>query len=511
MDTSTGSMTHDMQQCDALPLVSCVMVTCGRPEFVARSLMYYRRQSYPARELVIVYEQDSDLPAPLRLGLADEPSIPSIRLVRVQANLSIGAKRNRSVAEAHGAFIAQWDDDDWYGPERLSVQIAPLLCGSADITGLFDTVFFELDAWRFWTTTPGLHARMFVRDVHGGTLVFRRSAWGQHACYPDTSLREDADFLVAAVAQGARVVRLSGRGLYLYVRHGENTWRFASGEFLDSTLWRTIDEPSYLATDRDFYRARLPVGTPLERPGPVSNIVATTQQLLAEDSAPDTFMPSVACIMPTCDRETFVRRSVRYFQRQTYQRKQLIVVDDGIRPVRRALPDDERIRYIRLSERTSLGTKRNLACEATNADVIIHWDDDDWMAPTWVETQVRSLQRADADVSGLQRLYFYDPVHRRAWRYSYPVHGRPWVAGATLCYTRSFWQRNRFLDITRGEDLRFVWDASKMTLTTHDELNQFIAFVHQRNTIARRFIGSCWQVCPVEHIERLLLGKGQSR
>ncbi len=36
--------------------------------------------------------------------------------------------------------------------------------------------------------------------------------------------------------------------------------------------------------------------------------------------------------------------------------------------------------YIYLTEKQMIGTKRNLACEATSGEVICHFDDDDWSA-----------------------------------------------------------------------------------------------------------------------------------
>src|SRR5437764_1305368 len=84
------------------------------------------------------------------------------------------SKRNRACELARGTFIAQWDDDDWYAPSRLSSQLEPLLSGAAQISGLSAGVFFDLSRWQFWRISPHLHRRMFVGDVHGGTLVYHR-------------------------------------------------------------------------------------------------------------------------------------------------------------------------------------------------------------------------------------------------------------------------------------------------------------------------------------------------
>ncbi|MEW6735051.1 MAG: glycosyltransferase, partial [Acidobacteriota bacterium] len=173
---------------ETTPLVSCILPTRDRPDFLLQSIHYFQRQDYPARELIIIDDSVEDFSARL-------PNDPRIRYLRLPPGKSIGTKRNWACELARGNIIAQWDDDDWYAPNRLSRQVAPLISDGADISGLQDTVFFDLPHWGFWKCTPALHRRMFVEDVHGGTLVYRRRVWERLARYPDRSLAEDADFL----------------------------------------------------------------------------------------------------------------------------------------------------------------------------------------------------------------------------------------------------------------------------------------------------------------------------
>ncbi len=50
-------------------------------------------------------------------------------------------------------------------------------------------------------------------------------------------------------------------------------------------------------------------------------------------SASSTYAPRtlVTCIMPTANRRQFVPGSIRMFLEQDYDRKELIVIDDGVR------------------------------------------------------------------------------------------------------------------------------------------------------------------------------------
>jgi len=445
-------------------LVSCIMPTRGRPAFVARSIAYFLRQDYAPRELLIVYEQEDDV--------APRVDHPAIRYLPALAGSSIGAKRNEAVRQARGAVIAQWDDDDWYAPTRLSRQLAPILANAADITGLNDILFLHLAKHQYWSVSRPLFRRMFSENLCGGTLVYRRALWQLAGPYPGTSLREDADFLSAALRHGARLCRVNGRELFIYIRHELNTWKFAEGRFLQPDAWRAEDAPSCLAADRAFYAAQAQA-------------------------------PLVSCIMPTADRPAFVPKAIAHFLRQDYAHKELIIVDDGVHPVAELVPAHPAIRYLHLPQRASIGAKRNLACEHARGELIAHWDDDDWMASDWISSQVRTLLQSGADLSGLDRVLFYSPAQRQAWQYVYDDI-QPWVCGGTLCYRKRFWEGNRFPDIDVGEDNAFVWSKRTKRVALNDNGLGYIATVHPGNTSPKDTANRRWRRHPVYEVERLL-------
>ena len=68
--------------------------------------------------------------------------------------------------------------------------------------------------------------------------------------------------------------------------------------------------------------------------------------------------PLASCIMPTANRRRFVPEAIRYFLAQDYPNKELIVIDDGAAAVVDLIPENERIRYIRLPCKTVLDEKR---------------------------------------------------------------------------------------------------------------------------------------------------------
>jgi hypothetical protein len=139
----------------------------------------------------------------------------------------------------------------------LRYQAMPILMGLTDISGLENGFVLQLPECEFWTMKSSLHARMFVGDVHGGTLVYRRELFSEGLRYPEINLAEDAALLQAARNRGHRLLRLSHPGVFVYVRHGINAWKeFAPGRFIDPSGWERTEPPlTFGAGTLDSYRA----------------------------------------------------------------------------------------------------------------------------------------------------------------------------------------------------------------------------------------------------------------
>lgn len=226
------------QSGEALPMVSCVMPTRDRNDFVRQSIRYFERQEYSNRELIII--DDSSMRREETNAKADR-----IRYLYSSASMSIGQKRNLGCQCARGTFIAQWDDDDWYSPQRLSAQVTPLLAGTCDITGIAGGMIFDVGRWEFWEYPPD-------RTVLEGTLVYHRRIWEEAEQYPNSSFGECGAFLATVVHSGATLEGLRDNKLFLYVLHGANTSTFG----LTGRPYRgctQISEPPMLESDRDFY------------------------------------------------------------------------------------------------------------------------------------------------------------------------------------------------------------------------------------------------------------------
>lgn len=220
---------------------------------------------------------------------------------------------------------------------------------------------------------------------------------------------------------------------------------------------------------------------------------------LEHAAGPEADVPLVTCVMLTAGRRAFVPLAVGLFLRQTYEPRELLVVDDGPEPVGDLLPDDPRVRHLRLDGPLRIGTKRNLGAEAARGTVLAHWDDDDWYAPDRLAEQVGGLVASGAALTGVAAPLFWAPAADRAWRYTYPPDGRPWVCGATLCYWAEAWRRRPFRDVQVGEDSLFVWAHDRPEVTGAPP-HVFVGIVHAGNTSPKRTAGRRWRSVPTPEV-----------
>jgi ADP-heptose:LPS heptosyltransferase/SAM-dependent methyltransferase len=196
--------------------------------------------------------------------------------------------------------------------------------------------------------------------------------------------------------------------------------------------------------------------------------------------------------MPTADRRRFVPAAVRCFQSQDYANTELVVLDNGRDAIDDLLPNDPRIRYERHSSARTLGAWRNAACQLARGEIVAHWDDDDWYPADRISRQVATLLQREVDICGSSRFYCYEVEGVRAWEYCYSGSPYPWLAGSTLAYKKSCWQRNPFPDLQAGEDARFVWAHAKERVIDLADPELCIATLHGGNTSPKRLDGPCW-------------------
>jgi glycosyltransferase involved in cell wall biosynthesis len=204
---------HDLvaekgQSLDAQQLVSCLTVTRNRLALVKRAVRCFQAQSYSQRELLVL-DDGEDETGPFIASLG-EPLIRHVRPERV--GMKLGELRNLAIRLAGGKYVMQWDDDDWYHPNRIKVQLAALEYTNSQ--------FCLLSRWTLAWPAKGLfcHSKELCWE---GSLLGLKEAMPQ---YPDLVRGEDS-VLVGALLHGtARMCFVDNPELYIYTVHGSNTY-----------------------------------------------------------------------------------------------------------------------------------------------------------------------------------------------------------------------------------------------------------------------------------------------
>jgi GT2 family glycosyltransferase len=102
------------------PKVSVVIPNYNYGDYLSDALDSVLSQTFQDFEVIVVDNFSTDNTMEVIEGKRSE----KIRVIQFQNNGSIGAARNRGVAEAKGGFVAFLDSDDLWHPSKLAVQFS---------------------------------------------------------------------------------------------------------------------------------------------------------------------------------------------------------------------------------------------------------------------------------------------------------------------------------------------------------------------------------------------------
>lgn len=241
-----------------LPLVSCVMPTYGRPDFVSESIGMFFAQDYPNKELIILND------------CADqhfECTSPNVRVINSEHRYpTLGEKRNAAIEAAKGEVIAVWDDDDIYLPWRISFSLAEMT--------RHKTEFYRPEEfWAYWGEENLHDNRSTPGWVNHAFVLFTKSLWRQVGGYPIQNLNEDSlffgrihqrlnsSFLAYPLNQEDRFFVLRGKSKYAHmsISGGQNPLDLTPGHYdlrplpiVDTLLREQVEQ---LIRDRNTHRS----------------------------------------------------------------------------------------------------------------------------------------------------------------------------------------------------------------------------------------------------------------
>eukprot|EP01051_Picozoa_sp_SAG22_P012534 SAG22_NODE_1312_length_4776_cov_2.886466_7_plen_299_part_00 len=202
-----------------LPLVSAMTITKnGRAQMLDIALTCLRQQSYPSKEIVVVYDSDNeDGAAVVRRHAAAaraEGTVVKAVVNSAGTKTTLGELRNEAVAATKGALLIQWDDDDWYSPERIEMQYRALVSGGASGCLLLRYTLFESATDLLWLNRA---------DEPAGSIMATRELFAATR-YHKARLSEDSVLIMMAKQRNLKFVTLDDPSVYVRVIHAANSW-----------------------------------------------------------------------------------------------------------------------------------------------------------------------------------------------------------------------------------------------------------------------------------------------
>jgi glycosyltransferase involved in cell wall biosynthesis len=122
--------------------------------------------------------------------------------------------------------------------------------------------------------------------------------------------------------------------------------------------------------------------------------------------------PLVSIIVPVYNVERYLDECIESIRRQTYERLEIIVVEDcstdGSKAELESHLADPRVRLIQHERNSGLSAARNTGIEAATGDFVLFVDSDDAIAPALVETCLSTAMESGADVVVFDFVTFQD-------------------------------------------------------------------------------------------------------
>lgn len=233
---SDGGISIESKQ-----FVSCVTVTNGRVGAISSAINCFLAQTYSPCELVIVSQGNQDQNLAIR-NLIDGKD--NIRFIEAPKHLTLGQMRNLSVELAHGDVICQWDDDDWYHPNRVMTQFRSIRGNViASLYSKYLKYFRDTKKMYMIDHNSGTEDYLELckwqkhKQFLAGSIMFKKSFFHQfnNCLYPEgghqSNKEEDLSALQKLLKVGM-VVQINSGYEYCYVYHGGNVYERKHHEML---------------------------------------------------------------------------------------------------------------------------------------------------------------------------------------------------------------------------------------------------------------------------------------
>ena len=205
----------------------------------------------------------------------------------------------------------------------------------------------------------------------------------------------------------------------------------------------------------------------------------------------------VSIVTPTYNRRYFIKRMIKNYMSQTYPKENMewIIIDDGSDKVKDIFDNyqDEtnnsikNLHYIGLSEKITLGKKRNMLNRFCKGDIILNMDDDDYYFPNRVLYSVEMLlNNSKYMIAGCSALYMYNIKSKEVFKFG--PYDMNHSTAATFCFKKELLSTCEY-DETKeyGEEKSFLKDYT-IPILQLNPLQCILVCNHDNNTCDRSIL-----------------------
>lgn len=196
------------------PLISCLCVTQKKPKMLERVINCFHNQSYKNKQLIIVYEDFDVLTHEFIINQKFDNKVKVIQIDSTQGKIPLGELRNISIRLSDGEYVCQWDDDDWFDPDRLATQMQFVRESKKPACILSRWIVFDAQNKKAYISNKRLWEGSILCEKE---LMLKKS-------YPAIHKGEDSSTIEYLYKRDKLHVIDDMPELYIYISHGNNTW-----------------------------------------------------------------------------------------------------------------------------------------------------------------------------------------------------------------------------------------------------------------------------------------------
>lgn len=112
---------------------------------------------------------------------------------------------------------------------------------------------------------------------------------------------------------------------------------------------------------------------------------------------------TVSIIVPVFNVEKYLPKCLDSILAQTHHQLEVILIDDGSTDGSSRLADEYSLKYKRIrvihQENVGVSVARNVGLDMATGDFVAFMDGDDWVDVNWIESQLETLKKWDADIA----------------------------------------------------------------------------------------------------------------